>query len=373
MKRAVIILPLAMLGLMSSPVVAQIPIGFRTAVLVESYTFDAGLPFRRLTEVTVPIGIDIQVGDRGSLAISTGYVTVDLSSRTEPDQTVSGALDTQLRFTWSVIPGRLLLIANGSIPTGDATVTQEELTVLGGLASDIIGFAGSNLGSGGNVGGGFSGAIPVGRWAIGLGATYRNELKFRPVVGQANKLDPGDEVQIRTGIEGPIGRNSYLRVASIYSMRTDDEVGSVTQNGVGDRIVNYISLNQRIGSTALTLYGFDVFRTNPQIEATGVGSAILPRGNLLAAGMRWGFRLGVRTSVTPWAELRDSRTARSDVDTKLRVAGRSFRAGLDLRHELSRHFALVLQGDGITGFVKSEGNSVDFTGFRFAFHSEWTP
>lgn len=375
MKRADILLSLALLALASSVAVAQIPIGFRSAVLVESYSFDPGLPFKRLTEVTIPVGIDIPVSDRGNLSISTGYVTVDLnsSSATLADQTVSGALDTQARFTWSVIPGRLLFIANGSIPTGDETVSQDQLTVIGGIASDIIGFSGANLGTGGNVGGGFSGAIPVGRWAIGLGSTYRNQLKFRPVGGQANKLDPGDEVQVRTGIEGPIGRTTYLRVASIYSMRTTDEVAGAKQNSVGDRIVNYLSLNQRIGSTALTIYGFDVFRTNPQIEPTSVGSAILPRGNLVAAGARWGLRVATRTSVTPRAEFRTSSTARSDVDRTLRLAGRSIRAGVDLRHELTPHLAFVLQGDGISGFVRSEGNSVDFTGFRFGLHTEWTP
>jgi hypothetical protein len=265
------------------------------------------------------------------------------------------------------------LIVNGAVPTGIKTVEQEELAVLGALSSDVIGFAAPQLGSGGNIGGGFAGALPVGRFALGLGGTYNLPLSYVPVAGTGNELKPGQEFRFRAGVEGPIGRRTYVRFAGIYAMRSKDEINSDIQNGVGNRIVGYVSMNQGLGSSTLILYGFDVFRSDPQIEATATGAAILPRGNLLAAGMRWTFPLAPGTSLGPRAEFRSSLTADSD-DTTLRKAGHSIRAGMDLRRQMSQQVAFVLQADGIMGSLADVNRTmIDFNGFRVALHTEITP
>jgi len=207
-----------------------------------------------------------------------------------------------------------------------------------------------------------------------LGGTYKLPLTYVPVSDRGDELKPGQEFRFRAGLEGPIGRRSYIRIAGIYAMRSKDELDSETQNGVGNRIVGYVSLNQGLGQTTLVLYGFDVFRSDPQIEPTAIGAAILPRGNLTAAGLRWTVPLASGISVGPRAEFRYSLRALDDTDTALRKAGQSVRFGVDLRNQVNPQLAIVVQGDGITGELADPNRMmVGFQGFRFAVHTEITP
>jgi len=370
MKRTA--LTLSVLSLASGALHGQSVVNVRSAFFVESYHFRPGLSFSDLTEYTVPIGVDVPLGRTGKLSFSSGWASVKLTSAVPQiaDERLFGPLDTEARLTLNVIPGRLTFIANGSVPTGKETVTQDELAVLGAISSDLIGFAASDFGAGGDVGGGFVGAFPVGRFALGLGGTYRQPLAYVPVIGQQEKLKPGGELRVRSGLEGPIGRRSYLRVAGIFALRAKDAVGGAIQNGVGNRYVGYVSFNQGIASSSLILYGFDVYRADPLLEPTATGSAILPRGNLLAAGARWAFRVGPQASITPRTEFRNSANAVDESATVLRLAGRSLRGGLDFRYRVSQNAAIVFQGDGFTGFVKDSGREIGIKGFRFALHLE---
>ena len=380
MKRSHIVLTALLLLTAGVPLQAQNSVEVRAAGFYESYSFDTdvgSLPLEGITEISVPVGIDFHFGSIADLAVSTGFADVRLASKNEnvlPDQTISGILDTEARLSVNVIPSRLLLLVNGAVPTGVTTVEEDELAVLGALASDVIGFAAPQLGSGGYIGGGFAGAIPVGEFALGLGGTYQLPLSYVPVLGREDELKPGQELRFRAGLEGAIGRRTYLRVAGIYAIRSKDEIDSETQNGVGNRIVGYLSVNHGIGSSTLILYGYDVFRSDPQIESTVAGAAVLPRGNLFAAGARWTFPLAPGTSLGPRAEFRSSITANSETDVTLHKAGHSIRAGLDLRRELNQMITVVLQGDGITGSTADVNRTmVGFSGFRVALHAEITP
>ena len=380
MKLTRIAVTASLLAAVSLPLHAQGPVKVRAAGFFESYKFDTdvgALDLESVSEMSIPIGIDVDFGQIGNLTLSTGYANVQLNAKDgslQPDETVSGILDTEARMSLNVIPSRLMILLNGAVPTGVKTVEQDELAVLAALASDVIGFASPQLGSGGSVGGGFAGAVPVGRFAIGVGGTYRLPLSYVPVSGQVDDLKPGQEFRFRAGLEGPIGRRSYIRFAGIYAMRSKDEVGSDVQHGVGNRLVGYLSLNQGLGSSTLVLYGYDVFRSDPQIETTASGAAILPRGNLLAAGMRWTFPMGRNTSLGPRAEFRNSLTANSETDVTLRKAGYSIRGGIDVRQQMNPQLAIVLQADGITGNIADiDRTKVNFRGFRVALHTEITP
>jgi hypothetical protein len=150
-----------------------------------------------------------------------------------------------------------------------------------------------------------------------------------------------------------------------------DQVDGSAVNTVGNRFTGYLSVNQAIGSTSLIFYGFDVYRADPQLEATAVGSAYLPPGNLLAAGLRWDVPVASVWYLAPRAEFRNSQlTPLDNPDAPLELAGRSLRAGADVGRHFGRVFSLALQGDGITGFVVQEGTRIGFSGFRFALHGQ---
>ena len=366
----------AAIGLLTAAPVAltgQQQTEVRTSALFESYSFGAGLPFERVSEFTIPVTITQQLGTFGSFALSSGYASVSLTS-TDPtrlaNQTVSGALDTEARLTVNVVPGRLVALVTGALPTGIKTVESEELSILGAISSDVIGFATSSLGTGGSFGGGFAGAVPFGRMAVGFGATFSKPLEYRPILGQTDDLEPGSDLRLRTGIEGPIARRTYLRVTGIYARRAKDQINGTNRNGVGNRIIGYASVNQGLGSSALTLYAFDVLRGNPQIERTAIGAAILPKGNLIGVGGQLSIPLGFRTSVVPQFEFRNSAAAPDTATTSLQRLGSSLRAGVDFHMPVTDRFALVLHADGLTGSVRQSGNDVSITGLRAAVRVE---
>lgn len=380
MRRARVV-GLCALGLaLATPALAQNRWSGSSAVLYESYSFGQGLIFDRVSEVTVPIGLTYSVGQLGKLTVSTGYASVSLRSTNSAqlaNQQLSGLLDTQARFSINVIPGRVVALVTGAVPTGIKTVQLTQLSILGAVSSDVIGFSASNLGTGGNLGGGFVGAFPMGRWALGVGATFKQPMSYQPVLGQTNQLKPGGEMRLRGGIEGPLARRTYLRAAAIYARTSKDHIefagADSTKNGVGNRLVTYLSVNQAIRSSSLTLYGFDVLRGDPQIEATAVGSALLPRGNLLALGARLDVPLAPTTTVSPRLEWRSSAAAPDTSTTALEQLGVSLRLGADVRHRVTNAASLVLQGGWTSGHVMQAGQQVSLSGYRLALHLELAP
>jgi hypothetical protein len=377
-----VVLAAAALAVAASLLEAQVPVRVRGGGFYESYSFDPGLPFRSVSEVALPLTIDVGLGRYATLTLSSGFVSVSLErvDSAAADQTLSGALDTELRLGVNVIPGRLIVLASGALPTGITSVEEEELTILAALASDVVGFAVPSVGSGGTLGGGVVGAIPLGRFALGLGATYTHALSYQPVVGQTDEIRPAAEIRGRAGIEGPLGRTTYLRVATVVARRGKDEFAGASQNGVGMRFIGYGELAQGFGNLQLTLYGYDVYRGSPQLEATAVGQAILPKGNLIVSGLRFSLPVTRTTTILPRAELRYSSQAQGAYDSTgsfvqgpMEKAGTSWRFGVDLRQHLAGPFAMVASGGVLTGNLVQADTDIGLSGYRFGLLLEVTP
>lgn len=370
------------LGLGTTAATAQSIESIRSSVLFETYTFDPDLSVRRMSQLTVPFGVAFGLGRFGNLAVSSGYTVVELKSRIPElaDQRVSGVLDTDARLSVNLVPGRVILVATGAVPTGIDRLAIDELSVLGALSSDLVGFTAPSLGAGGSLGGGLIGAFPLGQFALGLGATYSVPFEYRPV-RQEPLLRAGQEFRLRAGLEGRVARRTYVRVAGVYARRQKDEVGQETQNGVGNRVIGYVAVNQGFGGFAVTAYAFDVLRADPQIETTAAGAAFLPRGNLLAVGARGSVPLTTAIELTPRFEFRQSKQAPDTTtsgsllwfnDDDLRLLGESMRFGLDVRARVSRHFAVVASGSGLRGFLWRAGKT-RFDGYRGGLHLELIP
>jgi hypothetical protein len=376
MTRAAVVLGIA-LTLGVSAAAGQIPVRVTVSGSYESYSFDHGLVFSKVEELAVPVGLVVPFGRVGDLTVSTGYARVSLTSSdsaaTEQPST-SGLLDTEFRLSWNVVPDRVVVFATGVAPTGLQTVEQEQLAILGVLASDVIGFQAPTLGTGGSAGGGFGAAVPLSSaWSIGIGGSVREPFSYLPLVGTTDEIKPGTDIRVRAGVEGSLARRTYLRIAGVFAHQSNNVYGDTNETGVGNRIVAYLSLNQGVGNGSLSVYGYDVYRAQAQLEATPVGLAALPRGNLVGAGAQYEFRLGQRVRATPRVEFRHSLQAPDDTTTALSKAGESWRFGADLRFSASRMFDIVLQGSGLTGSIVSNLESVGFTGWRAAVHVELKP
>lgn len=358
----------------------QIPLTTRGAALYESYSFKPAsnglaLSYKRISELTVPLGADVRIGRRGSFAIATGFANVQLVTNDAlqlPNQTVSGLLDTEVRLSWNVLPGKLIAVATGVIPTGSKTVDPQQLAVLGAISSDLIGYSASSLGSGGNVGGGLIGAVPLGKFSAGLGATYKQSMSYQPLSSDSNMLLPGTELRLRAGLEGNLARRTFLRAAAIVAQSTPDKLSGATRNGVGTRIIAYLSVNQSFGKASITVYGFDVYRGGPQIQDGN--AAILPKGNLIAGGARMDYALNPRTTISPRLEYRGSAAAPdASGGAVLQRLGSSFRFGVDARQQIKTGMAAVLQAGGAAGSILQSGSSIPFSGLRIALSFEFTP
>lgn len=376
MTRAIVVLGGA-LALAATTAAGQLPVRVTASGSYESYRFDAGLVFSKVEEIAVPVGLVVPFGRVGDLTVSTGYARVsltgvDTSGTVEPS--TSGLLDTEFRLSWNVVPDRVVVFATAVAPTGIETIEQGQLAILGVLASDVIGFQAPTLGTGGSAGGGFGAAVPLSpSWSIGLGGSVREPFRYLPLVGTTDEIKPGTDIRVRAGVEGSLARRTYLRIAGIFAHQSNNVYGDTNETGVGNRIVAYLSLNQGLGNGSLSIYGYDVYRAQAQLEATAVGLAALPRGNLIGAGTQYEFRLGQRLRATPRVEFRYSLQAPDDTTTALSKAGESWRFGADLRWSASRIFDVVLQGSGMTGSIVSNGEAIGFDGWRAALHLELKP
>jgi hypothetical protein len=249
----------------------------------------------------------------------------------------------------------------------------EEGPILAALSSQVIGFSTTSLGTGGAGGGGFAAALPMGEMALGLSGSYTQPLAYAPVVGQDAEWKPGGELRVRAGIEGPVGQRSYLRLAGVFAKRQKDQIDGVDQGTVGNRIHGYVAVNTGIGSGTLTLYGFDSYRSAPQLESTPVGQVVLPKGNLLALGAKAAIPVARETRLMPRVEYRRFAEASREGDGagSMEGAGSTIRIGADLRQPISPRFALVLEANGLFGDIGDyEGGEVGVSGFRGGIHLE---
>jgi hypothetical protein len=203
----------------------------------------------------------------------------------------------------------------------------------------------------------------VGRFAIGVGATFAYPFSYQPFRDAATELAPGSEFRARLGVEGPLARTTYMRVAGVFAARAKDEFGGQMQPGVGQRYVGYAEIVQGLGRMQLTVYGFDVYRGQPAIEGTALGPAVLPKGNLIAAGFRHAIPVTPSFSVAPRAEWRMSTT--DPEGSGLSKAGSSIRIGLDARQTFAPGLTLALFGSGLFGDIRPTGGAdIPLSGWR---------
>lgn len=336
----------------------------RTGASFESYSFHTGLAFSRISEFTIPMVVTQRVGDRLVLDVGTAFVSA--SATLSNDQTVdhSGLVDTDIRATIGVIPGKLLLNIVETIPTGARTVTDTTIPLFGAAATDLLGFTTPSFGSGGGMSAGFASAFKMGsNWAIGAGASYRYGASYTPVRG-GQEMSPGGEIRARLGIEGPFGGGKYFRGALVFTTTAANDITGGDQSTIGDRVLAYAATSLPLGNSNLSVYGWDMRR----IRASDSKFAV-PRGNVLALGARLERPLSPKTTLAPMLEFRHELTGPSQ---RMELLGYLVRAGTDLRYRLSDHATAVFQAQFAFGSLNNAGTSVPLIGPRLGTLIEWS-
>jgi len=374
MKRALVVWLGVLILWPAIPALAQV--GVNTALLFEKYSFGSGLGYSEVSQLTLPLTFSTRIAGRGALTVSSGFTRVELvgeSSGSQDGKIISGLVDTEARLVLDLVPDRFSMLLTAVAPTGMEALDVEEGAVLSALSSQAIGFSTTSLGSGGRAGAGFAAALPVGEMALGLAGTYTHSLAYNPVVGQAAEWKPGGEIRLRAGLEGSPVPRTYLRVAAVFANRQPDLINGEDYGRTGSQLHGYVALNRAIQAGSLTLYLMDSYRSAPQVEATGVGAVLMPKGNLLSVGARAEIPVAGETTLLPHVEVRRLSEALRDAagDGALEAAGSTVRAGVNVRHAMGPGIGVVLEASGLFGNVgKGDGVTTDVSGFRGGLHLE---
>jgi hypothetical protein len=339
----------------------------RTGVFFESYSFGSGLAFDRISEMTIPITVTQHFGGRVTLDIGTAFASASVHQPGGATLDHSGLIDTDVRATIAVIPGRLVFNLVGTIPTGATAVPDTTIPLYGATATDLLGFMTPGFGSGGGMSAGFASAFKIGqRWAAGTGASYRYGASYTPVEG-GSEMAPGGEIRARFGVEGPFGGGKYFRGAFIYTTTGANDLGGGQESRIGSRALVYAALSTPLGRGNLSLYGWDMRRGS---AGTPDSTAVLvPRGNVLALGARLERPLSPKTTLVPLLELRHEMT---QAGSSMTLLGYLVRTGTDVRYRLGERALLVLQAQLAFGKLQDEGESVSLLGPRLGALIEWS-
>ena len=340
----------------------------RSGVVFESYSFGSGLAFTRISELTIPITLTQRIGSRFAFDIGTAFASASVEQSNGKTLDHSGLVDTDLRATISLIPGRLIFNLVGTIPTGATAVPDTTIPLFGVTATDLLGFTTPGFGSGGGVSAGFASAFKMGNsWAVGTGASYHYGASYTPVEG-GTPMTPGGEVRGRLGIEGPFGGGKYFRGALIYTTTAANDLGGGAQSTIGDRVLAYAAMSTPLGNSSLQLYGWEMMR----MSATA-GTVAVPRGNVLAIGARMDRPVSAKATLSPLVEFRHELTGATDTTGKssLALLGYLLRTGTDLRYRLSSRATGVVQAQVAFGTLHDGATSVSLFGPRLGAYIEW--
>ena len=362
---------LVMCGLVAAGAAsAQVGTTARTGVIFESYHFGSGLAFDRISELTIPVTLSQRVGGRVVVDLATAYASASVHGPNGRSIEHSGFIDTDMRATIGLIPGRLMFTVVGTIPSGASAVPDTTIPLFGATATDLLGFTAPNFGSGGGLSTGFASAFKVGRsWAVGTGASYHYGASYTPVEGGSD-MAPGGEVRVRFGMEGPFGGGKYFRGAFVYTTSGANKLGGGGgESVVGDRALAYATVSLPLGRSSVQLYGWEMRRLRAR-NSDAPGAVAMPAGNVLALGGRVSRPLSPTVTLTPLLEFRHELTGATG---RMELLGYLVRTGTDLRYRLNERATAIVQAQLAFGAVQDEGQRVSLLGPRVGALIEWSP
>lgn len=340
----------------------------RSGVFFESYSFGAGLAFSRISELTIPVSFTQRIGSRLVFDVGTAYASASVTEAGGETIEHSGLVDTDVRATIALVPGRLLFNIVGTLPTGASAVPDTTIPLFGVTATDLLGFTTPSFGAGGGVSAGFASAFRLGsNWAVGTGASYRYGASYTPVKG-GGTLAPGGELRGRLGIEGPFGSGMYFRGALVFTTSGANDLGAGQQSTIGDRVLAYAAVSMPLGSSSLALYGWDMRRLRAR-DYDQAGTIAVPYGNVFALGARLVRPLNPSLTLSPLLEFRHEMTGSTGT---MELLGYLVRGGTDFRFRLSEQATGVVQAQFAFGTLHAAGQRVSVLGPRLGAVIEWS-
>ena len=251
-----------------------------------------------IAELAVPVFVTIPAGSRLSFDVGTAYARARVTSGSTRSE-ISGLTDTQIRGSLTLGSDLVVLTGGVSLPTGQHSVTLEQLLAAGRIGNDFLAFPVSNMGTGLAATGGVAVALPVGAWSVGAGVSARRSRAYEPfdVPGQSFRYQPGNEWRGRIGVDRPVAAGR-LALGVTYAAFGREDAGGSAYN-TGDRVIAQGVLTGLLGAHDYTIAAYNLFRA-PGEYASGERAGRENIANLFLS-------LGVNTLgtvVEPSVELR---------------------------------------------------------------------
>jgi len=212
-----------------------------------------------VSELAVPVFVRIPLGSSLNVDVGTSYAR----ARSVTGGTVSeinGLTDTQVRGNLTLGNDFIVLTGGLNLPTGRSSVTVDQLTAAGRIASDFLAFPINSLGTGLAFTGGIAIAQPLGDWSLGFGGAMRHSTSYEPfnVPGQSLHFQPGDEYRARVGVDHGFGVGRVSLGLTYSAFGNDDAGGSVYHTG--NRLIAQALATNTYAGTDVTMAAYNVFR-----------------------------------------------------------------------------------------------------------------
>ena len=253
----------------------------------------------RISELAIPIAIVMPISSRFNMDIATAYASSEVTSGSTKE-TIQGTTDTQLRANYTVGSDFIVLTAGLNLPTGQATVGEDQLRAAGYIGNDFFSFPISSLGSGFATTGGLAIARPFGSWNVGFGASMRHSAAYDAFEVGSDKVNfqPGDEYRARFGVDRAI-RSGRAALGATYSTFGDDADGQSTYS-TGDRLVLQGAYSAPVRGMDLFISGWNLSRF-PGQRAGGID---VPGETISNLAVSAGFH-AMGTTLEPNIEVRN--------------------------------------------------------------------
>ncbi len=357
---------LMVVAVLSLPAAARaqgdLPVGrlrVLSGVEVRGLSFDAGLGLKSAGEVAMPVGLMWTASPRLSFDFGVRYASASRTPEAagEAKTTISGLTDAQVRGVYQVVPDVVVLTVAANLPTGKTKLTDDELLAAGVVASELIPFPVSSFGSGANVTTGLAVAVPLGRWAFGVGGSYRLTAGYTPLASLDSSYKPGGELRVRVGADRVVGQGR-VSLGFTFSSFAEDEFGGSRLFQPGKRYITQGSWSFPIGNLGLALYAWDLYRNAGTLL---IGGGATAKQNVITGGAVASIQVG-RNVLRPQLEYR-IQSVRDNGAGGWTTAGHLLSLSARYQLTLSERFALLPAARFDTGNIASTGTTVGFTGW----------
>ncbi len=326
---------------------------------VISYDIKAPIS-QKITEFVVPVYVLIPVNDAFSFDIGSAWASATVTSPGAPNSTLSGMTDTQIRANYTFGTDFVVLTAGVNLPTGMTTALPDQQAAATRIASDFLLFPITGFGTGAGGTGGIAIARPLGEWNVGLGLAARHSVAYDPfqdVNGAKLHFQPGNEYRARLGVDRPYG-TGRIALGLTYSRFGNDQANESVYN-TGDRYITTASISNSIGSTDITVAGWDLFRAAGRLA----NQARTGRENIANAGVAVGFHTESGMVIEPSVEGRV--WTQSQLDPTLPAIATSYMgtAGLRLNWDFGGYAITPFAGYTV-GQMGSDQGTANMTGFQ---------